>query len=555
MSLAPCLSDSELVCLVDGSLPAEATARMDAHLDSCPRCFAVVASLLRGHSGPTPLDEPSPTEPTEQAYFDKPRLFARRYVLQSLIGQGGMGQVYRAFDRLTGQAVALKRVFRRGTGSMPNVPKARSEVPPDAYASCLEREFRILATLRHPHIISVLDYGYEESRRPFYSMELLVGARPLLPMALALPLSSRLHLLIQLLHALGYLHRRGVLHRDLKPSNLLVVTDGEGQQVLKVLDFGLSSGPEGMPLTALGGTLGYIAPELLRGAPPSEAADLYSVGMVAYELLVGSHPFYSAGRSSRLLFGVLREAPDLTSLPRALADVLGRTLSKRPEDRPADAATLLRELCAAAGIAQPSEPPAVRDSFLVAARFVGREAELAALTQTLTQARAGRGSLWLLGGESGAGKSRLMDELRSIALPEGVLVLRGQAIQSGGTAYQLWRDVLRLLALHIELTPYEVGLLSAIVPDLAALLEQPMAWAPLAEPHGAGARLLRTLHEVLQRVAAPTLVLLEDLQWADEESLTLLAQVSERLADQPLLIVASYREEEARPLPSHFPAA
>lgn len=345
------------------------------------------------------------------------------------------------------------------------------------------------------------------------------------------------------------------MHRDLKPSNLLVAPAADGRLVLKVVDFGLSSGPGELSLAAIGGTLAYMAPELFRGAPPSESADLYAAGMVACELLGGGPPFSTAERTSRLLFEVLRETPDLSRLPPALQGVLGRTLSKVAAERPSDVGSLLRELCAALGIERPAEPLATRDSSVIAARFTGREPELATLAAALASAQDGAGAVWLLAGESGVGKSRLLDELRSLALPDGVLVLRGQAVESGGTAYHLWREPLRLLALHLELDGHELALLAAVVPDLPALLERTVERTAAAELQGQGFRLLHALLEVLGRVSLPTLVLLEDLQWADAESLQLLAQLAERVRGNKLLVVASYREEEAASLPSQVPGA
>lgn len=554
-----CLADTELIQLIDGSLPPELGACLEEHIDHCESCFQVVATVLRGHSA---VHRPNSAWSTAPEYGAVPAYdvqgeqeIGRRYLVLELIGQGGMGQVYRALDRLTGQTVALKRVLRSGVGRAQSMPTAQLSGggPQLSYARCLEQEFRLLATLRHPNIISVIDYGFDEQLQPFFTMDLLAGARPILPLARSLPEPSRIELLIQLLHALSYLHRRGVLHRDLKPKNLQVVPKSDGGYTLKVVDFGLSSGPEQVPYSELCGTLAYMAPELLRGQPASEASDLYAAAMVAYEVLCGDHPFAADGGTTKLLFAILREPPDLSRLPAALAEVLGRTLSKRPSARPPDAATFLRELCAAVGIERPFEPPAVRDSFLVAARFVGREAELEALAAALRSAQAGHGAAWLLSGESGAGKSRLLEELRSLSLPQGVLVLRGQAVQSGGTAYSIWQDVLRLLALHVELDPHEMGLLAAVVPDLPAMLERPRALT--ADPQSPSFRLLGVLLDVLQRPTVPTLVLLEDLQWADVESLQLLSQLSERLADKPMLIVASFREEEAPSLPAQLPAA
>lgn len=217
-----CLADTELIQLVDGSLPPDAAAQLESHIDHCEKCFETVAAVLRGHSNvfrrsaPSLLLKSESVPRAENANGeDGMDLIGRRYLVMDLIGQGGMGQVYRALDRLTGQSVALKRVFGRAADSRLAVSTSViSQANAEAYAGCLEQEFRILATLRHPNIISVLDYGFDERRQPFFTMELLAGARPILPFAISLPEPARIELLIQLLHALGYLHRRGVLHRD-----------------------------------------------------------------------------------------------------------------------------------------------------------------------------------------------------------------------------------------------------------------------------------------------------------------------------------------------------
>jgi tetratricopeptide (TPR) repeat protein/tRNA A-37 threonylcarbamoyl transferase component Bud32 len=470
-----------------------------------------------------------------------------RYFLHEQLGMGSAGMIYRATDRLTGQTVALKRVTA--------LVRQPDPIATETMRLTLINEFQMLASLHHPNIIGVLDYGFDLQRQPYFTMEYLHGARTILEAGAGRPVSARVDLLIQVLEALIYLHRLGILHRDLKPSNVLVV-DG----VARVMDFGLS-----VPRDEARGTVGtfaYMAPEVLLGNPASEAADLYAVGTIAYELFAGCHPF-DLSNLGRFINGVLNAAPDLAALgvEEELAQVIDRLLAKDPASRHPTAEASIVALSRAVGRTPPEESAAIRESFLQAARFVGRWAELHTLTEALDEALAGHGSAWLVGGESGIGKSRLLDELRTRALVRGALVLRGQAVAGGGPPYQLWREPLRQLALTVELSPLEAAHLKPVVPDIDALLGCEVAGLPELGGRAGQQRLLNAivgafLHKQQQQgqpqPQVPMLVILEDLQWV-VESLDVLRQLTPLVPSLSLLVVGSFRDEERPDLPDLLP--
>jgi eukaryotic-like serine/threonine-protein kinase len=237
-----------------------------------------------------------------------PILLGNRYQLLENLDSGAMGTIYRAQDRLTGQILALKRVQ--------NQPERTNHPTSDSQPQvALAREFQALATLRHPNVISVIDYGFDAESVPFFTMDLLENAQTLLEAGKDLPLAGKVGLLVQVLQALAYVHRRGIVHRDLKPRNILVV----GGQV-KVLDFGLSVAANDNAQVA--GTLPYMPPEILRGEAGSFASDLYAVGVIAYEMMGGQHPFDD--QSSNVIRRILTLDPDIErlKLPPALTKLL-----------------------------------------------------------------------------------------------------------------------------------------------------------------------------------------------------------------------------------------
>jgi tetratricopeptide (TPR) repeat protein len=453
-----------------------------------------------------------------------------------------MGMVYRAHDRLSGETVALKRIL-----TAPHGPDATSIGESSDLRVGLAREFQVLASLHHPNIISVLDYGFDAGRQPYYTMNLLDRPCTLREAGENQPLGVQMRLVIDMLQAITYLHRHGIVHRDLKPANVLVTANGE----VKVLDFGLaaSSGAN----VESGGTLLYIAPEVLMGYPATQAADLYAVGIMIYELLAGRHP-YNTTSTATLINDVLNTPPDMVGLDVSdpVKRVIERLLAKDPASRYQDAYEAIVDLCAAIGQPVPPESAAIRQSFLEAAKFVGREAELGQLLAALNRASEGRGSAWLIGGESGIGKSRLLDELRTQAVVNGVLAVRGQSVAEGGVPYQSWVNIVRRLVVTTDISDLEAGILKAIVPDIAALIGREVPDAPEVDAAVGQGRLSLTVIDLINRQPDPVLLLLEDIHWASE-SLDILRALNRVVDECRLLIVATYRDDERPTLPDELP--
>ncbi|MFN7971593.1 MAG: serine/threonine-protein kinase [Acidobacteriota bacterium] len=276
-------------------------------------------------------------------------LVAERYRVMGIVGRGGFGLVLRAMDQRLGRLVALKLLDR--VQGAPREEMAR-----------FEREARILASLDHPGIVPVYDVGVDDGR-PYIAMKLVRG--PSLARKLQggpLPIAEAVKVMRDVSAALGHAHARGVLHRDVKPSNILVERDGR----FILADFGISTAAFLPRITMRGtleGTLDYLAPEVVAGQS-SEQSDLYSLGAVLHEMLLG-RPCFQASDLKELLGKIVNDPPPLlreptVPLPSPLLDLLSRLLSKEPNARPASAAALGAE---AARLLEPEAPgPAAADA-------------------------------------------------------------------------------------------------------------------------------------------------------------------------------------------------
>lgn len=479
------------------------------------------------------------------------RLREGRFVLRREIGRGATGRVWEAQDELRRSTVALKQLTRVD--------------PRGLYL--LKNEFRAIAEIDHPNLIRLGELFAEEDDEVFFTMDLVEGVdflawvrdgwvrdsavRGVRPSFDAPFEEARLRAaLLQLAEALAVLHAHGKVHRDVKPSNVLVEADGR----LVLLDFGMTadfSGNREREYGTIAGTPRYMAPEQVSDDDVGPAADLYAVGVMLHEALTGRAPIEGSPRE--MLFGkqLLRVPPlgeRFEGIPEDL-DVLCRDLlALDPAARPDDAA-LLRRLGAPRRTVTLSLPPA-------GDTFVGRGAELEALDDAL-RASAARCVVALIRGDSGIGRTALLNEWVQRARRDGddhCTVLRGRCFERENLPFNAIDSVIDDLAAQLDAveglfhrrhTTRDLIALATVFPVLRRVKD--IEWmvqedaSPAPGPRELRRRAFRGLDALLSTLAERTrlIVAIDDLQWADADSLALLEELTHGAAAPHLLVVGT----------------
>ena len=518
---------------------------------NCPSCHAPNREGARfcDACGATLAGSSPPRQPQPETFADG------RYEVLRFLGEGARKRVFLARDNRLDREVAVAAVKTEGLDEI-GIQRVR-------------REAKAMARLGdHPNIVTVHDIS-EEQGNPLIVSQYMAGGSlaELLDKAEGrrLPVDDALRIAGEVARALDHAHGAGVVHRDLKPGNVWFTETGEAM----LGDFGLAVALDRSRLTSEGmmvGTVAYMPPEQATGREPDVRADLYALGCVLYEMLCGRPPFIGddaiAVISQHINTPPVAPTWHRADLPPGLEQLVLELLAKPPEDRPnraADVRSRIDEVIArsaTSSVVVAQLPQAGRSGSGTATpawvRFVGRERELATLRDAVEATLGGRGSMMMIVGEPGIGKTRLAEEAGVYARLRGAQLLIGRCYETEASLPYI--PFVQAIRSYVADRPAdalreELGDGATDVAKLVSEIRQVLPDLPeaaQAEPEQERFRLFEsvTAFFVNASAAAPLVLLLDDLHWADKPSLLLLQHLARKVPASRLLVLGTYRDVE-----------
>ncbi|MCY3684260.1 MAG: sigma 54-interacting transcriptional regulator [Gemmatimonadetes bacterium] len=458
--------------------------------------------------------------------FEIGTILDKRYQIQAHLGAGGMGEVYRVLDLEQDRECALKIL--------------NTMVDQKAVHRRFHREFQVLNRFEHPRLVRTFAWGFAEER-PYFTMEYLPGKTLEKMIADRARLgqfraSYFFALMRQIVEGLAYIHAQGAVHRDLKPSNIMVLETEEGIETT-ILDLGLAKFRHlhSVSITQTGATIGtaeYMSPEQGKGLWVDHRSDLYSLGVILYEMLLGMPPFSGQNPVSVILKHIREIPPSMgevhIAVPEETQQIVLKLLAKEPVDRYQSAEEVVQALngVASSGFVLSDDEQRDVPVKVMRPQFVGRESEMKLLRAMFKDVQAGEQRVVLISGEAGVGKTRLIEELLGDALIHDFLCLKGVGREEGGQIYGALIDAFQ----GVKTTDLVEKVPDSLETDKFSVME----------------RWLQLLKRLRQK--QPVVLCLEDIQWLDELTLEFLQYVLRDSEPCPFLLCLTCRWSNLEPL-------
>jgi Nif-specific regulatory protein len=483
------------------------------------------------------------------------QIINNRYKIVGKIGEGGSGIVFLAKDQLQNKTIALKKLY---SGSAKNKKY-----------EFLKNEFESLIKLRHPNLIEIYDLEFiKKSGELFLTMEFLDG-KNLLNLAPDLKKSSLVNILVQICRALDYIHLKGIVHRDIKGENLLVV-EQRGTHVAKLMDFGMARIVTTKD-SGIGGTLPYTSPEILRGEKATSKSDLYALGILLYHISFGCYPFQDDTVSGIIDWHV-NEKPrtDLKlreNIPDYFPEIISRLLQKDPANRFSNAAQIINFINERSGRSFPLETKDTLESYFKCSSLIGRDSEFNKLKEVLSFIKDKNiretkpfPTLILIEGESGIGKSRLLKEFKHHCRLQEVDFFTGNVYEHASSAYGAFMEIIKnalpltkSLKPHPEKSEIKMEKLTACMKTLMRKPGHPdrLKWQKDLDPRQQRIKFFDSVSEFFLTISElfPLVLCIEDLQWSDESTISLIEFLSRNARGKQILIIAAIRTEDLSGMP------
>lgn len=468
------------------------------------------------------------------------RLVDNRYKIIKPLGEGGMGRVYKAFDLQTQKVVALKEIS--------------ASTMTEAEIDNFKVEFRSLSRLQHPNLVEVYDFGLDDET-PYFTMEFVEGDN-LLEVVDQLSFEAIYVIAAQIALALDYIHSHGIIHHDVKTSNIML-QDGDINRV-KLMDFGLARERNTQTEIMIRGTVEYMAPEMVKEVPIDQRVDLYSLGVVLYQISTGQLPFFAKSKIEYIKKHI-EESPRPPQLLRAdiplgLERLILRLLAKEPNDRYAVASEVIEALSHLTGESIHHETEANMLSYVLSGRFLSREDEFEILNKHRRDLQNHQLStpIIFIEGKNGVGKKRLMNEFKFECQLNRVNVFHHRCHRDRPIVYQPIADILRQVV-HFQFKADRekaTGIIEKFGSEFARIepsLMQQYHISTNINPQTVveRVRLFDALSQFFCEVSAahPYVIYISDVQWMDTASLECLQYIAHNIQSSGPLICLTYLEE------------